>query len=41
MKEYIKPYINDEELELEDIIASSDLGTRDISKPDEENPFFK
>lgn len=37
MKEYIKPYIEEEEIELEDIIAAS--GDKDITKPDEKDPF--
>jgi len=35
MKEYNKPYINDEEIELEDIIAKS----KDINDADEIDPF--
>lgn len=38
MKEYIKPYIEEEEIELEDVIAAS--GTRGIDdEADEMNPF--
>jgi len=37
MKEYIKPYIDEEEIELEDVIAAS--GTRGIETPDEMDPF--
>lgn len=38
MKEYNKPYIEDEEIELEDVIAAS--GEGDVNNPDESDPFF-
>lgn len=37
MKEYNKPYIEEEEIELEDVIAAS--GTRGVEEFDEMNPF--
>ncbi len=37
MKEYNKPYIEDEEIELEDVIAAS--GTRGLDDEDEMDPF--
>lgn len=37
MKEYNKPYIIDEEIELEDVVAAS--GTRNINQEDEVDPF--
>ena len=37
MKEYNKPYIEDEEIELEDVIAAS--GTRGLDGEDETDPF--
>ena len=38
MKEYIKPSISDEEIELEDIVAAS--GERDLFTENEKDPFF-
>lgn len=37
MKDYIKPFIEEEEIELEDVIAAS--GTRGIEETDEMDPF--
>ena len=37
MKEYNQPIINEEEIQLEDIVAAS--GTRGIENPDEKDPF--
>lgn len=37
MKEYNKPYIEEEEIELEDVIAAS--GTRGLDDEDEMDPF--
>ncbi len=37
MKEYNKPYIEEEEIELEDVIAAS--GTRGVEEFDETDPF--
>lgn len=35
MKIYEKPFIDDEDIELEDVIAAS----KDVNNPDEKNPF--
>lgn len=37
MKDYTKPYIEEEEIELEDVIAAS--GTKGLDNPDEIDPF--
>ena len=37
MRDYEKPYIEDEDIELEDVIAAS--GTKDMFGEDEEDPF--
>ena len=39
MREYIKPYIEEEDIELEDVIAAS--GTRGLDSEDEFDPFLK
>ena len=36
MKEYKKPYIEDEDVEIEDIISAS----KELGNEDEEDPFF-
>lgn len=37
MKKYEKPFIEDEDIELEDIIAAS--GEKDVNTPDVKDPF--
>ncbi len=37
MRDYIKPLIEDEEIEIEDIMTSS--GVKDIMDSDDKNPF--
>ena len=35
MKEYLKPIIEDEDIELDDVIATSDLTQSDENDPDD------
>ena len=39
MKDYSKPYIEEEVIEIEDIIADSPAGIKNIDSPDLEDPF--
>lgn len=38
MKEYLKPFIEDEEIELEDVIAASNGGSGDVDTAGVEDP---